>query len=119
MSKRKIVLCGCGGITDWNCDWRIIGEKGTLLWNGQSAIQVELVEEAQGFHSRMRREEVPVPKLPPDKSGHAGLINEFLRCVDEGGEPETVGHDNFHSLAMVFAAIESSEAGQKVAVPGE
>ncbi len=36
------------------------------------------------------------------------------RAVRMGGEPETVGHDNIHSLAMALGAIESAEAGRRV-----
>jgi hypothetical protein len=39
-----------------------------------------------------------------------------VRCVREGGVPETEAADNLKSLAMVFGAIEAAEAGRRVAI---
>ena len=43
--------------------------------------------------------------------GHAGLIRDFLTCVETGRTPETICSDNIHSLEMVFGAIQSAETG--------
>ena len=41
---------------------------------------------------------------------------DFVAAVRSGSEPETVGRDNIRSLAMVFGAIESAEAGRRVEI---
>ncbi|MCC5847424.1 MAG: Gfo/Idh/MocA family oxidoreductase, partial [Verrucomicrobia bacterium] len=41
--------CAEGLPTTWECAWRIIGEKGTLLWNGGDEMRAERVDGADGF----------------------------------------------------------------------
>ena len=59
-----------------------------------------------------------VPPLDPrDRvGGHLGVIQDFVRAVETGTEPETRGTDNIKSLAMVFGAIESAETGRRVKI---
>ena len=57
----------------------------------------------------------PPPLAPEDRvGGHFGVLADFVAAVRSGTEPETGGRDNIRSLAMVLAAIESAEAGQRV-----
>jgi hypothetical protein len=59
----------------------------------------------------MRSHELPrVPK----SSNEFPLIQGGIRCVRQGGTPETVCTDNIRSLAMVFGAIESAEVERTV-----
>ncbi|TIV93752.1 MAG: gfo/Idh/MocA family oxidoreductase, partial [Mesorhizobium sp.] len=62
---------------------------------------------------------IEVPALDPaDRvGGHLGIIQDFMRAIETGTEPETRGADNIKSLAMVFGAIESAETGRRVAIP--
>ena len=39
-----------------------------------------------------------------------------MRCVQQGGIPDTVAADNIKSLAMVFGAIESAETRRPVEI---
>lgn len=48
--------------------------------------------------------------------GHARVIAEFLDALLVGRMPEADASDNISSLAMVFAAIESANKGQRVAI---
>jgi len=111
--------CAEGLNTSWECDWRIIGENGSVKWDGGDALSVQVVSERGGFHSKWRDVQVP-PAEPGDKDGgHGGVIGEFFRCVRDGGVPETTCTDNVKSLAMVLAAIESAEQGRRVPVTWE
>ena len=107
--------CAEGLNTSWEADWRIIGEKGSARWDGADLLQAQVVAETGTFISRLCDLEVPPFDAGDKVGGHAGNIREFIRCVREGGTPETVARDNIKSLAMVFAAIES--AGQASRVP--
>ncbi len=109
--------CSEGSQTSWECDWRIIGDKGTLRWDGADGIGVT-VGDPKSENLVRPSFAVDVPPLDWDDAddGHAGLIREFLRCVREGGRPLTHCEDNIHSLAMVFGAIESAETGRRVVV---
>lgn len=106
--------CSEGLNTTWECDWRIIGEKGTVKWDGGSNIKAQVVKQSGGFMSEMVDVEVPMLDVP--SQGHRSNILEFLTCVREGGKPETSADDNIRSLAMVFAAIESAELQKKVVI---
>lgn len=103
--------CSEGCNTTWECDWRIVGEKGSVRWNGGDDFRCEVVQGKEGFVYKQR--ERTVPKACPKRltGGHAGPIAEFVRCVRSGEVPETICTDNIKSLAMVHAAVRS--AGQK------
>jgi predicted dehydrogenase len=111
--------------TTWESDWRIIGTRGTMRWDGADHPRVSVVDvpgrSAPGgnptaFHSSTR--EFELPTLDPHDliGGHEGVIRDFLSCVRSGGMPETVSSDNIKSLAMVFAAIDSAQTGRRVPV---
>lgn len=101
--------CSEGLNTTWECDWRIVGDKGSLTWDGGKGFEAEVVSETGQFRSQC--ETIAVPPLDPaDRiGGHEGIIYEFVECIQKGGQPETMGSNNIRSLAMVFGAIESAE----------
>jgi len=108
--------CAEGMNTSWECDWRIVGQTGSVTWDGGEGFQAEVVAQAGGFRSEYARVEVP-PLDPADKIGaHAGQIADFITCVREGRTPETTASDNIKSLAMVFGAIESARLGQEIQI---
>lgn len=107
--------CSEGFNTSWQADWRAIGETGTALWNGENSLRAQVTVKRGGFFSEMQDAAIPVP--PDAKSGgHEGVIREFVDCIREGMQPETVCTDNIKSLAMVFAAVESAEKGCRVSI---
>jgi predicted dehydrogenase len=108
--------CAEGLNTSWECDWRVIGRKGSVLWDGGERFQAEIVAQAGGFRSEYEAIDIP-PLDPTDKVGaHAGQITDFCDCVREGRTPETIASDNIKSLAMVFGAIESASQGREIRV---
>lgn len=108
--------CSEGLNTTWECDWRVIGERGSVCWDGADGFRAEVVAATGGFKSEMRAAEVPTVSEPGKEGGHAGQIADFVRCIRSGEVPETVCTDNIKSIAMVFAAIESSTTGRTVRV---
>lgn len=108
--------CAEGMQTSWEANWRFIGTKGTLLWDGHDKLSAECVaDELSGdaFFSAVERVEVP-PLGDMILSGHAGIIDNFLCGLETGTQPLTINTDNIKSLAMVFGAIESAETGQRI-----
>jgi predicted dehydrogenase len=105
-----------GSNTSWEAAWRIIGSKGTLLWDGESDISVSVVDGNEGFFRPLRA--VPVPEWTDARvtNEHVSAIGEFLDALDGGTPPESIGTDNIKSLAMVFGAIESARKRQLVLV---
>ena len=101
--------------TSWECQWRAIGTKGSIFWDGHDLFQGETILGGDGLLRDMAPLDIPAP-APLPATGHAGLLLDFLTCLEKGRTPNTVAADNIHSLAMVLAAIESSTTGQKVTI---
>jgi predicted dehydrogenase len=109
--------CAEGLNTSWESDWRVIGQQGSVTWDGtDDGFRAEVVTGTGDFRSELAEVEVP-PRHPDDKvGGHAGQIADFVACVREGRTPETVGEDNIKSLAMVFGAIESAAQQRPITI---
>ncbi|HTR12234.1 MAG TPA: Gfo/Idh/MocA family oxidoreductase [Roseiarcus sp.] len=107
--------CADGERTSWEALWRIVGERGSLVWDGFDAIGAEATSGARdGLFDAVRGLEIP-PLDPADRvGGHFGVMQDFIAAVRGGPLPETAGADNLKSLAMVFAAIKSAETGRPV-----
>lgn len=97
-----------GAQTSWESGWRIIGTRGTLLWDGADRFEARIVDGSEGFHRPLVEIAVPMPADDAQTRGHESVIAEFIDAIACGRKPETVGSDNINSLSMVFAAIESA-----------
>ena len=106
--------CAQGLPTEWACDWRAIGTKGTATWDGEQEIAAEVVAGDEGFFYEV--EPVEAPPVTLEQNGHAGVIHNFVESLKSGGTPQTICTDNIKSLAMVYAAVESAESGKKVEI---
>jgi predicted dehydrogenase len=104
--------------TSWESAWRLTGTAGSLSWDGADDFQAEIAtDQRDGLFCIPAPIEVP-PLDPADRvGGHLGVMRDFVDAIRAGTEPETVGHQNIHSLAMVFAAIDSARQGRRVAIP--
>jgi predicted dehydrogenase len=110
--------CADGLRTSWESTWRIIGTKGSIVWDGYDDIRGEAVHSHQPgqFFSEVTPIEIP-PLDPADRvGGHLGVMQEFIAAARGGPMPETVGRENIKSLAMVFGAIDSAESGRRVEI---
>lgn len=108
--------CAEGFNSSWQCSWRIIGERGTLLWDGGDGIRAERVTGSEGFIRECSPIEIP-EKDPEALSGHAAAIHDFIDALQQGRPPATPADENILSLAMVHAAIQSAERGESVSIP--
>jgi predicted dehydrogenase len=111
--------CAQGSPTSWQGAWRIVGDKGTLLWDGDDNITVERVVEpwdGSGFLQPVEKTVLTPITLAPAQLHHAGNIAEFLDALDTGAQPQTIATDNLRSLAMVEAAVTSAKTRQPVAL---
>jgi predicted dehydrogenase len=106
--------CAEGFPTSWEANWRLIGSKGTALWDGSHAPRYEVVDDSQpaGFMNSYIEHEA---ELAWDGcEGHWGCLDEMFASLEQGRLAETTCFDNIKSTAMVFGAIESAKLGQKV-----
>ena len=111
--------CAEGFPTTWESDWRLIGTRGTVRWDGGAHPRAALVKQSGGFLSEFEERELPPADPEARVGGHEGLIRDAVRALRTGEPPETASADNIKSLAMVLAAIESAETGARVEVRWE
>jgi predicted dehydrogenase len=105
-----------GANTSWDSSWRIVGSKGTLLWDGADKFEANIVAGGDGFFRPLEAIEVAPPADPDQTLGHASVLLDFFDAIEAGRPPETVSSDNLNSLAMVFSAIESARTRQRVTI---
>ena len=103
-----------GCVTSWHGDWRFIGEKGTVVYQRDGDPVGEVLSRVSERKARTRP--LPMPKTTLRYTGMHGGLREMLAFLRKGTAPQTECHDNIKSLAMVFAAMESSRRGRRVPV---
>lgn len=108
--------CAEGLRTTWESEWRVIGQRGSIFWPGDERMQAQVLTADEGFLRPVEDVDIPADAPIEKTGGHAGMIKEFVEAVRSGTQPENLAADNIKSLAMVFASIESAEAGKPVAV---
>lgn len=106
--------CSEGRNTSWEADWRAVGPQGTATWDGTNAPIADAATQRGGFHSETEAHTAEVD--PHVYGGIAGSLRDFLNALQTGATPMGECHDNIKSLAMVFAAIESADTGERVPV---
>jgi len=113
-----------GAETTWECDWRIIGTRGAVRWDGAERFEAEVLKDPDQPSSEhgggLIREREPI-EVPPFedaafRAGHDGLLHDFLTAVRGGPRPETIYSDNIQSVAMVHKAVESAESGRRISI---
>jgi len=108
--------CSEGLHTNWNSNWRILGNKGTVTWDGAETFKAEAVKPDGPQKFLLDQQAMSVPILPMAHTSHAALMYEFVSAIRENRKPETDCEDNIKSLAMVLAAVQSAKTGKKVPV---
>ena len=108
--------CAEGCVTSWSGDWRMIGEKGTVLYDHDQAPhgQVVATKKTSGWCRPLK--ELTLPACTVKYTGQRGALREMLSFLRTGKTPQTECHDNIKSLAMVFAAMQSSRTGRRVKI---
>ncbi|ROQ41494.1 putative dehydrogenase [Frondihabitans sp. PhB188] len=97
--------CSPGFETSWNGSWRVSGEHGSALWNGDDSPTSE-VDGGLG---------VPAPAASLG-DGIAGSLTAFTRALRTGEAPDGEVHGNIMSLAMVEAAIASKNQRRRILI---
>lgn len=106
--------CATALNTSWNSHWRAIGPRGAAAWDGEHDPIAERMTGNEGFIHPTEKITIPADTNIP--AGIAGSLRDFLNALRTGETPQGECHDNIKSLAMVFAAIESSQAARPVPV---
>jgi len=91
--------------TSWNGAWRITGERGTAVWDGDHAPYSE-VDGVPGM---------PGPLLTRGRDIR-GSLGSFVHALRTGETPDGEVHNTLMSLAMVEAAIASKALHRRVKI---
>jgi len=91
--------------TSWNGFWRITGERGTAVWDGDHAPHSE-VDGVPGM---------PGPLLTKGRDIRGSLAS-FVHALRTGETPDGEVHGTVMSLAMVEAAIASTSLHRRVKI---
>ncbi|MFN7023660.1 MAG: Gfo/Idh/MocA family protein [Pseudorhizobium sp.] len=111
--------CAEGERTSWESEWRIVGTRGMLTWDGEDRFKASVAGLEPGLLRGFSPVEVPPPLCDEETYGHASVLSDFVAALTSARSPETEGRDNIKSLAMVFGAIESAKSGKPVALAVE
>ena len=104
------------GLNSWTQEYiRAECEKATLILDHRRIERFDY-DPAREWTAAAAGSGIEVPLLEQPKWANTWLIEKFVHWL-HGGEPmETNVEDNLQSIALVFAAIESSRTGQSVKV---
>jgi len=97
--------------TVWHSQWRIIGSMGTITWNGFDEHAICAIRKEDGSIERT--------EIKANWKGitwHEGAIDEMFTDLTAGVISAGSCYNNYGSVAMEFAALESVAAGAKVTV---
>lgn len=107
-----------GRTTGWDAVWRIVGEHGSIRWDGDDVVLRPL---ERPLHAKIQRRLLRrdwkgrrVSPMPVPDGDRAGVLAELAAAIHEGREPESSGRDNIRSLALTVAAVESARQGRTV-----
>jgi predicted dehydrogenase len=89
--------CTSGLETSWNADWRAYAERGAASWNGDADVRADAT--GVGFD------------VSDGPEGIEGSLAEFVTSLRAGTTPQNEVRANVLSLAMVEAAVRSSDLG--------
>lgn len=106
--------CAQGFNTTWNGNWRLIGTKGSMLLEKDQPPVAQVSTKQEGFVWPV--EDVQPPLVEMSSTGQLAALRDLLNYFRTGAISQTECHDNINSLAMVFAAIESSAKGRRIPV---
>jgi predicted dehydrogenase len=107
--------CAEGCQTGWNGDWRLVGSGGSIVCDNDAEPCGEAADPAPGSLQWPTRE-IDLPTSPLRHHKMRGALREMLAFLRTGEIPQTECHDNVKSLAMVFAAMNSSRKGRRLPV---
>ncbi|QRM57715.1 Gfo/Idh/MocA family oxidoreductase [Sinorhizobium sp. BG8] len=108
--------CAEGQRTSWESQWRLVGSKGMLTWDGADLFEAAVAGDEPGLLRGFAPVNVCGLQNEEETHGHASVIASFIEAIETGRDPETASSDNIRSLAMVFGAIESAKTGRRIEI---
>lgn len=101
--------CADGLETSWNGSWRANGPEGTATWDGERRVEAERVADGDRAFSSADVE-------PGEAEEIAGSLAEFVEVVRRDAPSSGLIASNVFSLAMVEAAVASSDMRSRIRI---
>jgi predicted dehydrogenase len=110
---------GRGGVTLWDGDYAIQGERGLLtVVDGELSLLPDAgVVDTSGKGAIAAPDPIAIAVADVPFGDTRASFEEFRRAIREGGDAATGIRDNARSIAIVFAVQESLRSGRPVQVP--
>jgi predicted dehydrogenase len=93
-----------GPQTSWGGEWHIECAEGEIIWSSRDDPNPDYV-----LVRPLGSEQAEPLKLPDvalrDRNGS---LQAFVEAISSGQQPETTGRDNYNTLALMLAAVESA-----------
>ena len=105
--------CAPGANTPSQASWRVTGESGTLIWDGENMPYAELRGPVRETFITVERR-VEGESVYTGRETYFGCLDAMFEALAAGKPPETAAGDNINSMRMVLAAVESARTGRKV-----
>lgn len=103
--------CAQGDFCNWNGNWLIEGDKGSILYANDTII----LHRAAGRYTVSGTEIVKPIKMTAESQHY--LFNQFVKSIEEGtAVTGTTVADNIRSIAMVFASVTAVDSNTAVPV---
>ena len=102
--------CAQGDFADWNGNWLLEGELGSIRYRDGALSLNQTNDQYQVQESR------DVPLEGPPVQNQSYVLADFMAARDENRQPLTSIFDNLGSLAMVDAAREAVNSGERVQI---
>jgi predicted dehydrogenase len=106
--------CAEGLHTSWQGNWRITGERGSILYEQDQPPVAQVATGKTGFTRTLK--DLKPPRETMKHEGMRGSLREMLAFLRNGKLPQTECHDNIKSLAMVFGVMKSARTGRRVKI---
>lgn len=104
-----------GALTSWHSSWRIMGTKGTAIWDGKEAPYCEVVLPVRAEDKLVNDFRRIDAKLDwPGKEWHHGALDEMFSSLIEGKKSENDCTDNIKSVSMMVGAVRSALSSEKI-----
>ncbi|WP_240414860.1 Gfo/Idh/MocA family protein [Paenibacillus periandrae] len=105
-----------GAPTSWQSSWRVVGSKGTVIWDGRTAPYAEIVIPTEEIVHENKHKRITPELTWTGQEQQAGCLDEMFDALNKGHIPSTVCTDNIKSLAMLHGVIRSLKEGCKVRI---
>jgi predicted dehydrogenase len=102
--------CAKGQFNDWNGNWTVQGDRGTLVYRDG---KIRLYDVPERYKVEAQR---TVRKRKLARHGQDFVLTDFIEAIRAGRRPRTDVYDNIRSVSMVFAAVDAVRSGRQVRV---